>query len=105
MIIGEWDHVAQIGGQLQTGVAVLLDLIVKYRKMKNRGVVAIFRKDRFDHYSNFARMGRDRWRQGAAVASFHRLDYQEKNPVCDNFEGVTLTIPRTGNMPISSTSL
>ncbi len=33
------------------------DLIVKYRKMKNRGVVAIFKKDRFDYYSNFARIG------------------------------------------------
>ena len=29
---------------------LFFDLIVKYRKMKNRGVVAVFRKDRFDHY-------------------------------------------------------
>ena len=36
---------------------LFFDLIVKYRKMKNRGVVAIFKKDRFDHYSNFARIG------------------------------------------------
>lgn len=36
---------------------LFFDLIVKYRKMKNRGVVAIFQKDRFDHYSNFARIG------------------------------------------------
>ena len=35
---------------------LFFDLIVKYRKMKNRGVVAIFRNDRFDHYSNFARI-------------------------------------------------
>lgn len=25
--------------------------------MKNRGVVAIFKRDRFDKYSNFARIG------------------------------------------------
>ena len=36
---------------------LFFDLIVKYRKMKNRGVVAIFRQDRFDQYSNFARIG------------------------------------------------
>ncbi len=34
-----------------------LDAIVKYRRMKNRGVVAVFQKDRFDRYSNFARIG------------------------------------------------
>lgn len=31
--------------------------IVKYRKMKNQGVVAVFKRDRFDRYSNFARIG------------------------------------------------
>jgi CheY-like chemotaxis protein len=31
--------------------------IVQYRKMKNTGVVAVFEKDRFDEYSNFARIG------------------------------------------------
>ena len=31
--------------------------IVQYRKMKNVGVVAVFEKDRFDRYSNFARIG------------------------------------------------
>ena len=30
---------------------------MKYRKMKNQGVVAVFRRDRFDRYSNFARIG------------------------------------------------
>ena len=30
--------------------------IVQYRKMKNTGVVAVFEKDRFDQFSNFARM-------------------------------------------------
>lgn len=31
--------------------------IVQYRRMKNTGVVAVFEKDRFDQYSNFARIG------------------------------------------------
>lgn len=35
----------------------IFDLIVSYRKMKNEGVVAIYQKDRFDEYSNFARIG------------------------------------------------
>ena len=36
---------------------LIFDAIVQYRKMKNRGVVAIFKRDRFDKYSNFARIG------------------------------------------------
>jgi len=31
--------------------------IVQYRKVKNTGVVAVFERDRFDRYSNFARIG------------------------------------------------
>ncbi|MDH8702678.1 CheY-like chemotaxis protein [Dysgonomonadaceae bacterium PH5-43] len=38
---------------------VIFDAIVSYRKMKNSGVVAVFDKDRFDEYSNFARIGDD----------------------------------------------
>lgn len=73
---------------------LFFDLIVKYRKMKNRGVVAIFRKDRFDHYSNFARIG-----QGSLGGKGRGLAFIDsiikKNPICDNFDGVTVTIPRT----------
>lgn len=62
--------------------------------MKNRGVVAVFRKDRFDHYSNFARIG-----QGSLGGKGRGLAFIDsiikKNPVCDNFDGVTVTIPRT----------
>lgn len=36
---------------------LIFDLIVQYRRMKNTGVVAIYQKDRFDEYSNFARIG------------------------------------------------
>ena len=73
---------------------LFFDLIVKYRKMKNRGVVAIFKKDRFDHYSNFARIG-----QGSLGGKGRGLAFIDsiikKNPVCDNFDGITISIPRT----------
>ena len=73
---------------------LFFDLIVKYRKMKNRGVVAVFEKDRFDHYSNFARIG-----QGSLGGKGRGLAFIDsiikKNPVCDNFDGLTISIPRT----------
>ncbi|MDE5919028.1 MAG: PEP/pyruvate-binding domain-containing protein, partial [Duncaniella sp.] len=73
---------------------LFFDLIVKYRKMKNRGVVAVFRQDRFDHYSNFARIG-----QGSLGGKGRGLAFIDsiikKNPVCDNFDGIVVTIPRT----------
>lgn len=73
---------------------LFFDLIVKYRKMKNRGVVAVFRKDRFDHYSNFARIG-----QGSLGGKGRGLAFIDqiikRNPVCDNFDGVSISIPRT----------
>lgn len=73
---------------------LFFDLIVKYRKMKNRGVVAVFEKDRFDRYSNFARIG-----QGSLGGKGRGLAFVDsiikKNPVCDNFEGLSISIPRT----------
>lgn len=73
---------------------LFFDLIVKYRRMKNRGVVAVFQKDRFDHYSNFARIG-----QGSLGGKGRGLAFVDsiikKNPVCDNFDGLTISIPRT----------
>lgn len=73
---------------------LFFDLIVKYRKMKNRGVVAEFRKDRFDYYSNFARIG-----QGSLGGKGRGLAFVDsiikKHPECDNFHGVSISIPRT----------
>ena len=73
---------------------LFFDLIVKYRKMKNRGVVAIFRQDRFDHYSNFARIG-----QGSLGGKGRGLAFIDsiikKNTECDNFDGISISIPRT----------
>ena len=36
---------------------LIFDLIVQYRRMKNSGDVAVYQKERFDEYSNFARIG------------------------------------------------
>lgn len=73
---------------------LFFDFIVKYRKMKNRGVVAVFRKDRFDHYSNFARIG-----QGSLGGKGRGLAFIDSiikaNPICDDFDGITISIPRT----------
>lgn len=73
---------------------LIFDVIVKYRKMKNRGIVAIFQKDRFDHYSNFARIGQGSMGgKGRGLAFIDQII--KKNPICDNFNGVTISIPRT----------
>ena len=36
---------------------IIYDAIVRYRKMKNQGVVAEYNRHRFDRFSNFARIG------------------------------------------------
>jgi len=36
---------------------VIADNIAEYRRMKNSGIIAVFEKDRFDEFSNFARIG------------------------------------------------
>ncbi|MCI9607752.1 MAG: phosphoenolpyruvate synthase [Muribaculaceae bacterium] len=73
---------------------LFFDLIVKYRKMKNRGVVAVFRKERFDHYSNFARIGEGSLGgKGRGLAFIDQII--KKNPECDNFDGISINIPRT----------
>ena len=73
---------------------LIQESIVKYRRMKNRGVVAIFRKDRFDSFSNFARIGEGSLGgKGRGLAFIDQII--KRNPVCDDFEGVQITIPRT----------
>ena len=73
---------------------LIFECIVKYRRMKNRGVVAVFRKDRFDFYSNFARIGEGSMGgKGRGLAFIDQII--KRNPVCDDFNGVQITIPRT----------
>lgn len=42
---------------LEEARQIIYDSIVEYRRMKNTGIIAIFEKDRFDEFSNFARIG------------------------------------------------
>lgn len=73
---------------------LVFDLIVRYRRMKNRGVVAVFRRGRFDHYSNFARIGQGSLGGKARGLAFIDSVIKHKEE-CDDFQGVTISIPRT----------
>ncbi|MBR4131258.1 MAG: phosphoenolpyruvate synthase, partial [Bacteroidaceae bacterium] len=74
--------------------AIILDAIVAYRRMKNQGVVAVFQRERFDQYSNFARIGEGSLGgKGRGLAFLDHLlgrhtDLNEK-------QGVTVCIPKT----------
>ncbi len=57
---------------------LIYQAIVEYRRMKNTGVVAVFEKDRFDKYSNFARIGDGSLGRERSRAGFHR-PYREDN--------------------------
>ena len=73
---------------------LVFECIVRYRRMKNRGVVAVFNKDAYDNYSNFARIGQGSMGgKGRGLAFIDQII--KRNPVCDNFDGVQLTIPHT----------
>lgn len=73
---------------------VIMDAIVKYRRMKNRGVVAVYKRDRFDRYSNFARIGEGSLGGKARGLAFidSILKKREKN---DSIAGASINIPRT----------
>ncbi len=73
---------------------LIFECIVKYRRMKNRGVVAIFQADRFDRYSNFARIGEGSLGgKGRGLAFIDQII--KRHPECEDFKGVEITIPRT----------
>ena len=72
----------------------IYDAIVSYRKMKNRGVVATFRRDRFDRFSNFARIGEGSLGgKGRGLAFLDNIisRYDELN----QFDNAEVTIPKT----------
>ena len=72
----------------------ILDAIVTYRKMKNRGVVAIFERNRFDKYSNFARIGQGSLGgKGRGLAFIDSLT--KRHPVLEDYEGVSVSVPKT----------
>ncbi|HRZ97154.1 MAG TPA: PEP/pyruvate-binding domain-containing protein [Paludibacter sp.] len=73
---------------------VIFDAIVHYRKVKNKGVVAVFQRDRFDQYSNFARIG-----EGSMGGKGRGLAFMDamikRNEVFETFENTTVAIPKT----------
>ncbi len=73
---------------------LISETVVKYRRMKNRGIVANFNKDAYDKYSNFARIGQGSMGgKGRGLAFIDQII--KRNPVCDDFDGVQITIPHT----------
>ena len=73
---------------------IIFEAIVKYRKMKNQGVVAVFQRDRFDRYSNFARIGEGSL--GGKGRGLAFIDNMVKRHIeFDEFENATVVIPKT----------
>ena len=85
-----WDEFQDIDAHRQ----IIFEAIVKYRKMKNQGVVAIFQRDRFDRYSNFARIGEGSL--GGKGRGLAFIDNMVKRHVeFDEFENASVAIPKT----------
>lgn len=73
---------------------IIFEAIVKYRKMKNQGVVAIFKRDRFDRYSNFARIGDGSLGgKGRGLAFIDNM--VKRHPEFEEFENAHVVIPKT----------
>ena len=67
---------------------------MKYRKMKNQGVVAVFKRDRFDRYSNFARIGDGSLGgKGRGLAFIDNM--VKRYPEFEEFENARVAIPKT----------
>ena len=73
---------------------IIFESIVKYRKMKNQGVVAVFKRDRFDRYSNFARIGDGSLGgKGRGLAFIDNM--VKRHPEFEEFENAQVVIPKT----------
>lgn len=73
---------------------IIYDSIIKYRRMKNSGVVAVFDRERFDEYSNFARIGEGSLGgKGRSIAFMDNL--VKEHTVFDQYENLPVKIPRT----------
>ncbi len=73
---------------------LVFECIVRYRRMKNRGIVAEFQRNNYDNYSNFARIGQGSMGgKGRGLAFIDQII--KRHPVCENFDGVQITIPHT----------
>ncbi len=73
---------------------IIFDAIVSYRRMKNRGVVAVFNRDRFDRYSNFARIGEGSLGgKGRGLAFLDNIILRHSD--LNSFSNAVVMIPKT----------
>lgn len=73
---------------------IIYDMIIKYRRIKNSGIVAVFDKDRFDEFSNFVRMGDGSiGGKGRSIAFMDNI-VKEHTELNDD-ENIVVRIPRT----------
>ena len=85
-----WNSLQDVDAHRQ----IIAEAIVKYRKMKNQGVVAVFKRDRFDRYSNFARIGDGSL--GGKGRGLAFIDNMVKHhPEFEEFENARIAIPKT----------
>ena len=85
-----WDSLQDVDAHRQ----IIFDAIVKYRKMKNQGVVAIFKRDRFDSYSNFARIGEGSLGgKGRGLAFID--NFLKRHQEFEEFDNARVMIPKT----------
>ena len=86
--------VEDFSGDTNVHRRIIFEAIVKYRKMKNQGVVAIFQRDRFDRYSNFARIGEGSLGgKGRGLAFIDNM--VKRHPEFNEFDNATVAIPKT----------
>lgn len=86
-----WESLQDVDAHRQ----IIYDAIVSYRKMKNRGVVATFRRDRFDRFSNFARIGEGSLGgKGRGLAFLDHIISSHEDEL-NKFENAETTIPKT----------
>ena len=73
---------------------IIFDAIVRYRHMKNLGVVAVFDRLKFDRYAHFARIG-----DGSLGGKGRGLAFLDNviktHPEFNSFAGVKVHIPKT----------
>lgn len=73
---------------------LIYDSIIKYRRMKHSGIVAVFDKDRFDEFSNFTRIGDGSL--GGKGRSLAFMDNMVKeHPALNEYSNFPVRIPRT----------
>lgn len=85
-----WESLQDIDAHRQ----IIFEAIVKYRKMKNQGVVAVFQRDRFDRYSNFARIGDSSLGgKGRGLAFIDNM--VKRHAEFEEFENASVVIPKT----------